>query len=75
MVFINFSLSEIFYFKLSPRLRNMKIRKKFVEISIFCNAMVCKGYLNQKKIVVTNGLTPCKVKQGSKLGFQFKYYN
>ena len=36
-----FSSSESFYFKLPPRLRYIKIQRKFVKIVIFCNAMVC----------------------------------
>ena len=45
-----FSSSESSYFESPPRLRYMKFRRKFVEIVIFCNAMVCRGRcLNLKK--------------------------
>ena len=44
-----FPSSESFYFKSPPNLRCMKIERKFIiEIVIFCDAMVCKGCLNQK---------------------------
>jgi hypothetical protein len=43
-----FSSLGSFYFELPPRLGYTKIRRKFVEIVIFCNAVVFKGCLNQK---------------------------
>ena len=43
-----FSSSGIFKFKLPPGLIGMKIQRKFVEIVIFCKAIVCGECLNQK---------------------------
>ena len=58
-----FSSSENLNFKLPPHLRFMKIQRKFREIVIFCNTMVCRECFKSENIVVTNGKTHCKLKK------------
>jgi hypothetical protein len=69
-----FSSSESFYFKSPLHLRCIEIRRKFIEIFIFLQRNGMQGRFKLENIVVTDGTTHCRLKQGSKIVFQFKYF-
>jgi hypothetical protein len=62
-----FSLSESFYFKSPPRLRYMKIRRKFVGSVIILQFNGVYGMFKLENIIVTNRTTHFKLKRDNKI--------